>query len=182
MRESRKSTLIWVLLGVATLGFFGFLVVSAVRPQAGESVPELPNLPHIPFPTPPGPYNTNPPTSGLHYAQTAPQGFYDEATAATLGEFPEGYLVHNLEHDYNIFWYNCSALDEAACAALKEDIQAVMRDFDGFKLIAFPWPSQPEPVVLTHWGQILLMERFNARAARNFIESNRGRSPEPNAR
>ena len=179
--ERRKSSLIWVLLGAGALAFFGFLLATALRPQAGEDVPLLPNTPHIPFPTPPGPYNSNPPTSGLHYAQSAPAGFYDEARAESLGQFPEGYLVHSLEHDYNIFWYNCSALDEAACAALKEQIQAVMSGFDGFKLIAYPWPSQPEPVVLTHWGRILRMQSFDAGAARNFIESNRRRSPEPDA-
>jgi len=108
-------------------------------------------------------------------------GVQRRTPGGVLGQFPEGYLVHSLEHDYNIFWYNCSALDEAACAALKEEIQAVMSSFDGFKLIAYPWPSQPEPVVLTHWGRILRMQSFDAGAARNFIESNRRRSPEPDA-
>ena len=180
-QERRRSTLVWALLGIAALAFFGFLVFSAVRPQTGEDVVVLPNTPHVPFPTPPGPYNSNPPTSGLHFAQTLPAGFYDEAQAAAVGQFPEGYLVHNLEHDYTIFWYNCASLDEAACAALKEEIRGVMDGVENLKVIAFPWPTQSEPIVLTHWGKILRMQEFSAAAARAFISSNRGRSPEPNA-
>jgi hypothetical protein len=166
---------------MATLGFFGFLLFSAVRPAGGEAVPILPNQPHIPQPTPPGPYNTNPPTSGLHYAQTLPGGFYDEAEAAAVGSFPEGYLVHNLEHDYTIFWYNCQIISESECAGLKADIQALISSLEGVKLVAFPWATLSEPLVLTHWGRTLPMPRFDAGRAAQFIRSNRGRSPEPNA-
>ena len=31
------------------------------------------------------------------------------AMMPNLPQYPEGYLVHNLEHGYVIFWYNCAA-------------------------------------------------------------------------
>lgn len=180
-KERRRSAAPWTLLGLGALGFFLFLLFTAIRPPGGEEVAILPNQPHIPLPTPPGPYNTDPPTSGLHYEGTLPRGFYDEAEAASVGPYPEGYLVHNLEHDYTIIWYNCRALDAAGCETLKGEIQLFLTDMAEYKLVAFPWPSQPEPVVLTHWGRILRLEGFDARAARQFVRSNLGRSPEPNA-
>ena len=52
-------------------------------------------------------YNSNPPAGGLHYETDFEAGFYQESDLATLPKNPEGYLVHNLEHGYVIFWYNC---------------------------------------------------------------------------
>jgi hypothetical protein len=89
--------------------------------------------------------------------------------------------VHNLEHGYVIFWYNCRRLDQAACDEMKSEIQAVMNEFDGVKLIAFPWDSIDTPIVLTSWGQMQPMERFDEAQARSFIRRNRYHAPEPNA-
>ncbi len=177
----RRSTALWITLGAGVLGFFLLLLFTALRPQGGEGVAILPNKPHVLVPTPPGPYNSDPPTSGLHYEAALPGGFYDEAQADSVGLYPEGYLVHNLEHDYTIIWYNCQVLAEAGCETLKGQVQAFLNDMAEYKLIAFPWPSQPEPVVLTHWGRILRMQEFDAGAARRFVRSNLGHSPEPNA-
>jgi hypothetical protein len=136
---------------------------------------------HVEEGTDPGPYNSNPPTSGSHYPTTFEAGFYTEEAAASLPPFPEGYLVHNLEHGYVVFWYNCGLLEPAACEEMRGRIQAVMEEFDGVKLIAFPWPSIEVPVVLTSWGRMETMERFDERLARNFVRRNRNQAPEPEA-
>ncbi|NOH04996.1 MAG: DUF3105 domain-containing protein [Chloroflexi bacterium] len=66
----------------------------------------------------PGQYNSDPPTSGLHYATEARAGFYEE----NIYTYPAAYLVHNLEHGYVIIWYNCDLLNETGCAELKSQI------------------------------------------------------------
>ena len=68
-------------------------------------------------------------------------GFYEESDPAVQSEFPEGYLLHNLEHGYTIFWYNCDLLDEASCSNLKTEIKSVMDDLNNFKVIGFPRKS-----------------------------------------
>lgn len=45
-------------------------------------------------------YNTNPPTSGSHFAIWAKKGVYDRAIS-------DGYLLHSLEHGYVVISYNC---------------------------------------------------------------------------
>ncbi len=129
-------------------------------------------------------YNSNPPTSGPHYAQPLPAGFYDPQADPDNVAFhvphPEGHLVHNLEHGYVIFWYNCSLLTDVECAQLKDEIRAVM-DVDPLKVIAFPWDSTDVPVVMTSWGRMLRMAAFDAAAAARFIANNRNRAPEPSA-
>ncbi len=127
-------------------------------------------------------HNSNPPTSGPHYASTYQVGFYDEARAATLPQRHEGYLVHNLEHGYVIFWYNCEALPEGgSCDELKQQIQGVMDEADNFKVIGFPWPAIDKPVVMTSWGRILEFDSFDPETALAFVRHNRNKAPEPNA-
>lgn len=90
--------------------------------------------------------------------------------------------MHNLEHGYGIFWYNCAELNEGDCTTLKSDIQSVMNDFNSNKLIAFPWPSLDISVAMTSWGRLQRFETFDPESAAAFINTNRYRAPEPNAR
>jgi hypothetical protein len=186
IREKRKRAQRFTRLGLGAVGLIlvGVLAYAfyiGVRPAAGESVPVMPDSSHIADDASPPQYSTDPPTSGPHYAGDLEAGFIEEADLAGLPANPHGYLVHNLEHGYVIFWYNCSLLDEAGCTKLKADIRSVMDRFNGIKLIAFPWESIDVPLVMTSWGHLKRFERFDANQASDFIERNRNRAPEPNA-
>ncbi len=178
-RERIRAYLIWGGIGAASLALTLFLIWSVVRPAAGKAVPQMPRG-HIAS-NEKVTYNTDPPTSGPHYSGPLRAGFYEEADLAQMPPFPEGHLVHNLEHGYVIFWYNCALLTEAECAELKDQIRAVMDRFDGQKLIAFPRETLEVPVVLTSWGRMEAMEAFDESAARRFVSRNRNRSPEATA-
>jgi len=181
-KKARKNQLIWGGIGIGALIVIGFIGWTAFRPAAGKEVPIMANASdHVPEGSDPGPFNSDPPTSGHHYGQEFDAGFYEESDPEVQNEYPEGYLIHNLEHGYTIFWYNCDLLDEASCAKLKSDIKSVMNNVNNFKVIGFPRVSIESPLVLTSWGRMLVMEPFNADQARNFILRNRNRAPEPNA-
>lgn len=181
-RKKLVSTLIWGGLAVVVVGFFGYLIWRAVQPPAGETVPIMANAgEHIQEGQDPGPFNSNPPTSGAHYAEQFDAGFYDETSSEAQLPYPEGYLGHNLEHGYVIYWYNCDLLDENECASLKDQIQESMADNGSTKLIAFPRSSMDVPVAMTTWGQLLKMESFDSGQARKFVSTNRYKAPEPNA-
>lgn len=181
-QKKRVTVLIWVGVGVAVLAIVAFLLWNAFRPASGEAVPVMANAgDHVPEGADPGPFNSDPPTSGRHYAQEFTAGFYDESSTEAQLDYPEGYLIHNLEHGYSIFWYNCNLLDEADCEDLKSQVKGVMDDVNGFKVIAFPRDSIDTPLVMTSWGQLQRFESFDADLARNFIRANRNRAPEPNA-
>ncbi len=191
MRRGRRWALRWGPAGlVAMLGVLALLIFLARRgstaPSAvagdvgevGESVPiEPPN--HIPAGVPPQ-YTTTPPSSGMHYAGTLKPGFYDEDAWGKV-DYPEGYLAHNLEHGYVIFWYDCSRLSRAACDELKQTIQEVMRSRPETKLIAFPYPGLEAPLVLTSWGRRLVLEKPDRQAMEAFVAANYNKAPEPNA-
>ena len=176
------STLIWGGVAVVLLGLFGYIIWGAVRPAAGQSIPIMEiSEAHVREGEDPGPFNSDPPTSGPHYAEEFEAGFYDETSPESQVPYPEGYLGHNLEHGYVIYWYNCDLLDEDGCQELKDQIRESMADNGGTKLIAFPRSSIDVPVAMTTWGQMFKMEDFNADEARKFVRANRNRAPEPNA-
>jgi len=188
-RKSRTmNRLVWGGAGLVILVLVGLVIWQSSRPGAaaaesepmGESIP-VNSRDHIPEGTDPGPYPSDPPAGGVHYASTLPAKLYQEQDLTSLGQYPQGYLVHNLEHGYVIFWYNCAVLDEAGCQKLKSQLQEVLDAFDGVKVMAFPWKSLDVPVVATSWGRLQRFESFDTDLAERFVRSNRNKSPEPDA-
>jgi hypothetical protein len=182
-RKNRMmNRLLWGGAGLVILALLGLLIWQITRPAMGEEV-QIPinSSQHIPEGTDPGPYPSDPPAGGVHYEGTLPAKFYQEDDLATLPQHPQGYLVHNLEHGYVIFWYNCAVLDEAGCQQLKSQLQEVLDAFDGVKAMAFPWKSLDVPVVATSWGRLQRFESFDTGLAERFVRNNRNKAPEPNA-
>jgi hypothetical protein len=159
-----------------------FLVVSKYRNSdslMGTAV-AIPSRDHLPDGTLPGPYNSNPPAGGAHYATDFTSRFYQESDLATIPKYPQGYLVHSLEHGYVIFWYNCQ-VPNTDCASLKQTIQKVMDETGGTKLIAFPWSDSKVPLTMTSWGRILEFQNPDPVVMKQFVLRNRNQAPEPNA-
>ena len=176
-KQKLRTNLVWGGLGVVALAIISFIIWQGVRPATGEPVQVMVSDPHIPVDSDPGQYNSDPPTSGPHYAEEAQAGFFDNNNY----QFPAGYLVHNLEHGYVIFWYNCDLLDESGCTNLKEQIKTTMDDLGGTKLIAYPWPSLDVPLVMTSWGRLQRFETIDSEPAKAFYRANLNRAPEPDA-
>ena len=176
-KQKFKNNLIWSGIGVIILTLLGLVIWQGARPAKGESVQIMVSNPHIPVDSDPGQYNSDPPTSGPHYAEEARAGFFENNNY----QFPAGYLVHNLEHGYVIFWYNCNLLDESGCTDLKAQIKTTMDDLGGIKLVAYPWPSLEVPLAMTSWGRLQRFETFDSEQARAFYRANLNRAPEPNA-
>jgi hypothetical protein len=176
-KQKIRTNLIWGGIGAVAIAIVGLVVWQGVRPAAGESVQIMVSDPHIPVDSDPGQYNSDPPTSGPHYPEEARAGFFDNNSY----QYPAGYLVHNLEHGYVIFWYNCDLLDESGCANLKEQIKTTMDDLGGTKLIAYPWNTIDVPLVMTSWGRLQKFEAFDSEQAKAFYRSNLNKAPEPNA-
>ncbi|MBM3182259.1 MAG: DUF3105 domain-containing protein [Chloroflexi bacterium] len=177
-KQKIKTNLMWGGIGVVVIAIFSIIIWQGVRPAAGEFIQIMAgSSQHIPMDSDPGEYNSDPPTSGPHYGEEARAGFYDSNNY----QFPAGYLVHNLEHGYVIFWYNCDLLDETGCADLKEQIKTTMDDLGGTKLIAYPWPSLDAPLVMTSWGRLQRLETFDSEQVKAFYRANLNRAPEPDA-
>lgn len=103
-------------------------------------------------------YTSAPPAFGEHYAAPAVMSrkFYTAEDRPRLET-----LVHNLEHGYNILWYDESLADDAESVA---ELRAIADKFPGTddfrnKFIVAPWTSddgEPFPdgatMAMTHWS------------------------------
>ena len=182
-RSKRKSQNILKIAAV-TLSVLVIIVIVAInsnrfRGLMGDTV-VIASSAHVPDTAQPGPYNSNPPAGGTHYDTDYSEKFYKESDLANLPKYPEGYLVHSLEHGYVIFWYNCQVAG-TDCVALKKTIQDVMDKTGGDKLIAFPWSTMDVPLAMTSWGRILNFTTPDPVVMEKFVKTNRYQAPEPNA-
>lgn len=186
-RQQSGSRMIFMIAAVVAVVFVGYQLWSTSSgtkaPTGDVGIPAEPmeNSGHVEAGTDVE-YSTNPPTSGPHFGQSVPAGFYNVGDSITLVPFGESNIVHSLEHGYVVFWYNCNVLDAAGCTELKSQIQAVLDDVGGFKVIVFPWIFIDEPLVMTSWGMIQPFQLFNSQLAADFVLANRSnpRAPEPN--
>jgi hypothetical protein len=183
LKARRQQYIRWVLLGALALVVVGVIVWFGTRPATamGDEV-EVGDFSHVPAGSDPGPYASDPPAGGKHYPSTFRPGFYDETSAEAQEAHPEGSLVHNLEHGYVIFWYNCQADTSIPCDELKSTIRRVMDNAGTDELIAFPWPTIEQPLVMTSWGRIMRFTELDTNKMAQFVKVNLNQSPEPDAR
>ncbi|HPH96330.1 MAG TPA: DUF3105 domain-containing protein [Anaerolineaceae bacterium] len=181
--KQKNPQLIWII-GAAVL-LVGSLAAFTLSGQnaglMGDPV-AIASAEHVsPDKDPSAYYQTNPPAGGPHFPTDFKAGFYQESDLANLPAYPEGYLVHNLEHGYVIFWYNCAAPGAGDCAAFKQTLKGVMDEFNGVKLIAFPWRKLDVPLAVASWGRLLKPASPDPQTLRSFIRRNLNQAPEPHA-
>lgn len=90
--------------------------------------------------------------------------------------------MHNLEHGYIVFWYDCDALIEgSSCSNMQAQLRGLVAKFSGAKVVAFPREGLETPIVATSWGRLQQFERFDSSQMSTFISRNQNRAPEPSA-
>ena len=161
-RIVRNWTIGIVLVGGMTYGLF-LASNKKPTPLLGESFP-IQGQEHIVVGASHLTYNSNPPTSGPHYAEPAKWGVYQT-------ELPDEQLVHNLEHGG--IWISYKGVDETSKTALEKLAQTHA------KIIVEPREKDDAPIILASWGQIVRLQKYDEQEISNFIKTNSNRSPEP---
>lgn len=153
-----------VVLGVGVILFLTSNKSPQDLPQVGEEI-EILGAEHIGVGAEHGEYNSNPPTSGSHYAQAAAWGFYDQ-------QLPDEQLIHSLEHGG--IWISYKDVDEDT----KEKLDLIGRKNSGSVIIT-PRPENDAKISLASWGRLENLDEFDEDRINNFIQSNKNKSPEP---
>jgi hypothetical protein len=180
-RKTNKSTF-WVYGGILglLLALIGFGIWQGTRTNQvlGEDFP-IASREHIPDGQKAVDYNSDPPTSGQHYALPAEAGFYNEAPADET-------LVHNLEHGHVVIYYNCELVNAAECETLKQQIKenmsqaGLVRETRTIKLVAVPRPGMPNLITYTSWGRLYRANALDPNEFQLYVSQNRNRAaPEP---
>ncbi len=134
------------------------------KPMMGEKIPDLGGE-HVPRGTKHGVYNSNPPTSGPHWVDTAGGGVKYDPT-------PDELLLHSMEHGAVVVWYK-EGLDQAEINKIKEAY-----DSASGKKIMISRKDLDVPVALTSWGYLLKLQTVDQAKIKEFIETNNDRGPE----
>ena len=111
------------------------------------------------------PYNSNPPTSGPHWADVAGPGIKDEF-------IPDELVLHSMEHGAAVVWYR-----EGLNSNEVDKIKQAFNDSSGKKII-LAREDLDVPVALTSWGYLLKLQTIDEAMIKEFIETNNDRAPE----
>jgi hypothetical protein len=114
-------------------------------------------------------YETEPPTSGPHYAQWAPPDIYRQVVEDEL-------LVHNLEHGHIVIFYSPDQLSDASVSKITE----LTSEYDGQwdAVLAAPRPEMENELTLTAWTYKMELDEFDEELIDAFVDAYRGRGPE----
>lgn len=110
-------------------------------------------------------YNTDPPTSGDHYASVGPWGISAEP-------IPNESQVHNLEHGGIVIQYNDTLSPEEI-----SQLETIVNQCD-VKLILAPRPDMQQRVAVTAWTHYLNLETVDSDAIQEFIDAHVDEGPE----
>lgn len=125
---------------------------------------------HIEDGAPHDPYNSDPPTSGPHYAQPAPLGFYPVGS-----NLPPEQLIHNLEHGQIVIWYRPdiseSSIDALEQIADKYAESTVVAPYSGIE-VQFSY-------AVTGWTALEKCAQVSEAAINEFRKDYQGAAPEP---
>lgn len=157
---SRAVVPIAVAVIALTLGFG----CTAFRPKPGEAFPSQGREHIAPGESHPA-YNSNPPTSGWHYAQAAPPGAYRQ-------EIPDEILIHNLEH--GCVWISYK---DPKNTELVEKLDAIAARYPTSVVLA-PRPKNDSAIAVAAWQRLLKIETFDQDQIEEFIKAWRNKAPE----
>ena len=110
-------------------------------------------------------YNSNPPTSGWHYATPADWGIYQQT-------IPDEVLIHNLEHGG--IWISYRNADDQRTIQQLTDIVRRYPDH----VILTPRPANDRPIAIAAWGHLLKLDTVDSTVILDFIARYIRKGPE----
>lgn len=175
--------------GLLTIGAIGGTVLVIVyliiqNPLASVSEdPVLGEARGVPAGVPEAAHTTNaaemvglpgePPSIGPHFGQPWLVGSYDEPV-------PDGNAVHSLEHGIVWLSYNPELVSDQLLEVLRDVADDFRRD-----VILSPRPQNDSAIYAVSWGRVLKIDGTaggEEQLLRDFVDTNRNRSPEPGIR
>lgn len=158
----------WSLAALIVVGG-SFVIVRYIRKSSGNQPGQFiadQGRNHVSLGSPFN-YNSNPPTSGPHFATPADWGVYDK-------EIPDQALIHNLEHGGVWLAYKPGIDGETV-----KKLEAIAKDF-GRKVVMAPRSANDSDVALAAWNHLdkFSAAEFSEERVRAFIKAYRNRGPE----
>lgn len=167
LKKNLKRVVYWIVgLTVVVGGVWWLISVTGPKGPDYSQAISLLDRDHIADGTTYPSYNSNPPTSGPHYAVPATPRFYDK-------ELPDEQLVHNLEHGHVWISYK---------PTVPPEIIKKLSGFAGGNVIVTARSKNDSDIALAAWGRL---DKFNiengelpSQRISDFISRYRNKGPE----
>lgn len=149
-RAKTMKRILWISFFVLLAGGLAYAAVYFGKSAPGsgdgpgESFPSQ-GQDHVPLRTPFA-YNSNPPSSGPHYASQANWGIYDY-------EVLDQIFLHNLEHGGIWIAYRPTIAPQAL-----EDLKAIVKELAGRKIVMAPRSANGADVAVVSWTRVLTFD------------------------
>lgn len=175
-RLARRLTPGRVIIGgslLASLLIFGVLALNSIAnqtPPIDHSLPDkseiIPTLesPHVQHGEQHPPYDSNPPTSGPHFAQPPNWGNYPEGLSDEA-------LIHSLEHGG--IWISYRDRNPEIIQQLED----IARRYSSHVILTYR-PTDDSPIAVAAWGRLLKLDKVDSGQIYNFIARYRFKGPE----
>ena len=113
-------------------------------------------------------YHTDPPTSGPHYPDPQPGGYYNQEIAA-------GFLVHSMEHGGVILYQNGTL-----SGPQRDHLRQLASEHPGLlaQVVVVPRDDATYPIILTAWTHRLRLTVYDASRIDGFLTLFLGQGPE----
>lgn len=167
LRKSVTRYALWIIVIAAVL--YGLFLLAQSTAPDGEDFSvtyDIQGQQHVADGAPHPAYNSNPPSSGWHYASPARGGFYDEP-------LPDERVIHNLEHGEIWIAYHPDVSDET---------KDVLESFAGRYVVVSPRRENNGDISLVAWGRVDTFDIENGIVdegrIRDFIKRYDNRGPE----
>ncbi len=161
-----------IFISIAIVGLLGYGIYAFIKKNIPEgedlsrTIPIMESRAHIPVGSGHEVYNSNPPTSGPHYEQTARSGFREDIVL-------DEHIIHNLEHGDVWVAYH---------PRVSEEIKNGLKQFAAAKVIIVPRAANETDIALSAWGRL---DTFNIESGvfpeqriRDFINRYTNKGPE----
>lgn len=109
-------------------------------------------------------YNTNPPTSGNHFAEAESWGVNDQ-------EIEDKAAIHSLEHGG--IWISYKDVDDETVKALKE-----LGRENPQSVVVSPRAGNDTPIAVVSWGRMMKLDKLDKALIQKYIETYINQGPE----
>lgn len=172
-RGRSNGALLWIGGGVLAVALIVGLTLLVQSNTASANTPgeriTIQGQEHIAVGASHPPYNSDPPTSGPHYAEPIPAGYYDTPQV-------DEHLVHNLEHGHVWITFDCSKLTD--CEGTKQQLRGLVQSYNQWKIVVTPRANADAAIGLSAWGWLQKLNGYDEEAIRRFVNAWRNKGPE----
>lgn len=172
---NRSRSTMAIIVAVVTVVAIGVIIFFVNRSQLpdvdlgevadGSITFPLQGQEHIPEGSPRPDYNSNPPTSGPHYASPIRAGVYQQTP-------PDENLVHNLEHGH--IWLSYRDADDSEAI---QTLTAIQEQFPRWVVVTYR-PDNDDRIAAAAWGRVLPLDEPDAEQILAFVMRYRDQAPE----